>query len=114
MSFSQIYELGFTYGKSNFIGDVGNTTFINPSENTFGAVFKWNRSARHSYRISYNKSTLSANDLDSSDPRRIERGYNFETPINELSLGMEFNFLDYDLHDYDVLFSPYILSLIHI
>ena len=92
MSFSQIYELGFTYGKSNFIGDVGNTTFINPSDNTFGAVFKWNRSARHSYRISYNKSTLSANDLDSSDPRRIERGYNFETPINELSLGMEFNF----------------------
>ena len=75
MSFSQIYELGFTYGKSNFIGDVGNTTFINPSENTFGAIFKWNRSARHSYRISYNKSTLSANDLDSSDPRRIERGY---------------------------------------
>lgn len=110
ISFSQIYELGFTYGKSNFIGDVGNTTFINPSENTFGAVFKWNRSARHSYRISYNKSTLSANDLDSSDPRRIERGYNFETPINELSLGMEFNFLDYDLHDYDVLFSPYIYS----
>lgn len=110
ISFSQIYEIGFTYGKSNFIGDVGNTTFINPSENTFGAVFKWNRSSRHSYRMSYIMTTLSADDLDSRDPRRIERGYNFETPISELSLGMEFNFLDYDLHDYDVLFSPYLYS----
>ena len=93
VSFSQIYEVGFTFGKSNFIGDVGSTTFINPNENLFGGVFKWNRSPRHSYRISYVKSTLAADDLDSSDPRRIERGYNFETPINEISLGMEFNFL---------------------
>ena len=110
VSFSQIYEVGFTFGKSNFIGDVGSTTFINPNENLFGGVFKWNRSPRHSYRISYVKSTLAADDLDSSDPRRIERGYNFETPINEISLGMEFNFFDFDLHDFDILFSPYIYS----
>ena len=44
VSFSQIYEVGFTFGKSNFIGDVGSTTFINPNENLFGGVFKWNRS----------------------------------------------------------------------
>lgn len=110
LSFSQIYEVGISYGKSNFIGDVGNTTFIKPNDNSIGSIFKWNRSARHSYRFSYIISELSADDLESSDPRRIERGYNFETPINELSLGMEFNFFDYDLHDYDVLFSPYIYS----
>ncbi len=110
VSFSQIYEIGLTYGKSNFIGDVGNTTFINPNENTYGGIFKWNRSPRHSYRLSYIISTLSANDLNSKDPRRIERGYSFETPINEMSLGMEFNFFDFDLHDYEVLFSPYIYS----
>ena len=38
VSFSQIYEVGFTFGKSNFIGDVGSTTFINPNENLFGGV----------------------------------------------------------------------------
>ena len=53
---------------------------------------------------------LSTDDLESKDPRRIERGYNFETPINELSLGMEFNFFEFDLHDFDILFSPYIFS----
>ena len=110
MSFSQIYEVGVSYGKSNFIGDVGNTIFINPNDDTFGAIIKWNRSPRHSYRVTYLRSILSANDLDSEDPRRIERGYNFETPINELSLGMEFNFFEFDLHKYENLFTPYIMS----
>ena len=110
ISFSQIYELGVSYGKSNFIGDIGNTRFINPIDDAFGGIFKWNRSPRHSYRLSYIRSKLSANDLESSDPRRIERGYYFETPIDEFLLGMEFNFFDFDLHDYDILFSPYIFS----
>ena len=110
MSFSQIYELGVSYGKSNFIGDVGNTKFINPIDDAFGGIFKWNRSPRHSYRLSYIRSKLSANDLESSDPRRIERGYYFETPIDEFLLGMEFNFFDFDLHESDVAFSPYIFS----
>ena len=110
ISFSQIFEIGVSYGKSNFIGDIGNTKFINPKDAVYGGVFKWNRSSRHSYRFSYMRSKLSANDLESEDPRRIERGYFFETPINEFSLGMEFNFFDYDLHDYDVLFSPYMYT----
>tara|TARA_B100001758_G_scaffold42157_1_gene33272 strand:+ start:1150 stop:1842 length:693 start_codon:yes stop_codon:yes gene_type:complete len=110
ISFSQIYELGVSYGKSNFIGDVGNTRFINPIDDAFGGIFKWNRSPRHSYRLSYIRSKLSANDLESSDPRRIERGYYFETPIDEFLLGMEFNFFDFDLHESDVAFSPYIFS----
>ena len=27
---SQIYEVGYIHGKSNFIGDVGDTKFVNP------------------------------------------------------------------------------------
>ena len=38
ISLSQIYELGISYGKSNFIGDVGNTSFINPNDVIFGSV----------------------------------------------------------------------------
>ena len=98
ISYSQIYEVGLTYGKTNFIGDVGNTQFINPSNNGIGFLVKWNRSPRHSYRFSYLNSSLSGDDLKSKDPRRVERGYNFFSNINEFSLGMEFNFLNFDLH----------------
>ena len=31
-SYSQIYEVGIAVGGSNFIGDVGNTSFIAPNE----------------------------------------------------------------------------------
>ena len=110
VSLSQIYEVGVSYGKSNFTGDVGSTVFINPENNIFGGVLKWNRSPRHAYRFSFFRSKLTANDLDSKDPRRIERGFSFETPINEFSIGMEFNFFDYDLHDYNVLFTPYMFT----
>ena len=109
-SYSQLYEVGILYGKTNFIGDVGNTTFINPVNSGYGGIIKWNRSPRHAYRISFIRSKLSADDLESADPRRIERGYNFETPINEFSLGMEFNFFDFDLHDLNTLFTPYIYT----
>ena len=95
---SQIYEVGLTYGKTNFIGDIGNTQFINPSNDGIGFLVRWNRSPRHSYRFSFINSSLSGDDLKSKDSRRIERGYNFSSNINEFSLGMEFNFLNYDLH----------------
>ena len=80
------------------IGDIGNTQFINPSNDGLGFLVRWNRSPRHSYRFSFINSSLSGDDLKSKDSRRIERGYNFSSNINEFSLGMEFNFLNYDLH----------------
>ena len=98
VSHSQIYEVGLTYGKTNFIGDIGNTQFINPSNDGVGFLVRWNRSPRHSYRFSFIHSSLSGDDLKSKDSRRIERGYNFSSNISEFSLGMEFNFLNYDLH----------------
>ena len=98
VSHCQIYEIGLTYGKTNFIGDIGNTQFINPSNDGLGFLVRWNRSPRHSFRFSFINSSLSGDDLKSKDSRRIERGYNFSSNINEFSLGMEFNFLNYDLH----------------
>lgn len=114
--FSQIYEVGYIHGKSNFIGDVGDTKFVNPfqknisNNNVSGFSLKWNRSPRHSIKLTFIKSNLIANDINSKDPRRIERGYSFSTPISEISAGIEFNMLDFNLHeDYDI-FSPYMYT----
>lgn len=119
-SYSQIYEIGYITGKSNFIGDVGETTFINPVYNKIGndwlngISIKWNRSTRHSYRFTFISTDLAGNDFNSSDPRRIERGYNFRTPLKEFSLGMDFTMLDFDLHEPYNIFTPYISTgIIH-
>ena len=49
---AQTYEIGVFAGGSNFIGDVGSSKYISPNQPALGGIFKWNRSARHSFRFS--------------------------------------------------------------
>lgn len=107
---SQINELGLYVGGSNFIGDVGATNYISPNQLAFGAVYRWNRSARHSYRASVIFSELEGNDLKSDDPRRKQRGYNFSNNIIEASVGMELTFFDFDMHSGKKMATPYLYS----
>lgn len=107
---AQINELGVFIGGSNFVGDVGSTTYINPDNLAFGVLYKWNRSPRHSYRFSFTQSKVTGNDLDSDETGRNRRGYRFENNVKELSAGLEFNFFDFNLHDYHTKVTPYIYS----
>lgn len=109
-SYSQINELGVYLGGSNFIGDVGATNFIAPNQFAIGGIYKWNRSKRHSYRASVIFSDLKGEDIKSEDPRRIQRGYEFSTKIIEISAGMEFTFMDFDLHSGEKIGTPYLYT----
>ena len=109
-SYSQIYEIGVFVGGSNFIGDVGATNYISPNQLAFGGIAKWNRSPRHSWRVSVIFSDLEGIDADSDDPRRVQRGYSFNTGILEISAGMEFTFFDFNLHDARPKVTPYLYT----
>ena len=107
---SQIHEVGVFLGGSNYIGDIGKTTYIAPNEGAFGILYRWNRSPRHSWRISYTQSKITGNDKDAAAPSRQLRDYNFENSIKEVSLGLEFDFFDFNLHDSKTKFTPYVYS----
>ncbi|WP_338408045.1 DUF6089 family protein [uncultured Flavobacterium sp.] len=107
---AQIHEVGVFVGGSNYIGDVGPTNYISPIKPAFGILYKWNKSPRHSYRFSYTQSKISANDLDSKETSRNRRGYHFENSVKEVSLGLEFNFFEFNLHEIGRKFSPYVYS----
>jgi outer membrane protein W len=107
---AQIHEIGVFLGGSNYIGDIGSTTYIAPKEHAFGILYKWNKSPRHSYRFSYTQSKIVANDKESKEPSRKARGYSFENNIKEVSLGLEFNFFDFNLHDTKKKITPYVYS----
>ncbi len=96
-SYSQTYELGGFIGGSNVITDVGSTNYIAPNKPVFGGVFKWNRSDRHSFRFTALFSELEANDTDSNEARRQSRGLSFTNSIQELSLGLEYTFWEFDM-----------------
>lgn len=110
LSHSQINELGIFVGGSNFIGDVGATQYISPNQLAIGGIYKWNRSKRHSYRASLIFSDLEGIDANSNDPRRIQRDYQFSTKITEIALGMEFTFIDFNLHAGRKIATPYLYT----
>ena len=107
---AQINELGVFLGGSNYIGEVGPTDYISPKDLAFGIVYKWNRSPRHAYRISYMQSRISSKDIDSEVPGRNLRGYEFKNNLKELSLGLEFSFFDFNLHELEKKFTPYVYT----
>lgn len=109
-SFGQIHELGVFVGGSNYIGDVGSMDYLAPNDAAFGVLYKWNKSTRHSWRFSYTQATITARDVDSKAPNRNLRGFEIKNDIKEISAGLEFNFLDFDLHQSDFVFSPYVYS----
>lgn len=110
LTFSQTHEIGLFVGASNFIGDVGSTKYIAPNKPALGAIYKWNRSPRHSFRFSLIYSELEGKDSKSDDPRRIERNYSFTNQIIEASAGLEFTFFDFDLHTGKRLGTPYLFT----
>lgn len=110
ISYSQIHEIGIFAGGSNYIGDIGSTTYIAPSKLALGVLYKWNKSPRHAYRFSYTQSEIYANDLNSKENSRTQRGFSFRNNIKELSAGLEFNFFDFNLHETNWKITPYVFS----
>lgn len=109
-AFTQTYEIGPFIGGANYIGDVGNTTYINPSGLVMGGIAKYNRSDRHSYRLTLLYAEINADDSKSNQVRRQQRGYSFTNHIAEASLGIEFNFYSFDLSKADQQSTPYLYT----
>jgi hypothetical protein len=111
---AQIHEIGGFAGGSNYIGDVGATTYISPNRPVLGLFYKWNKSPRLAYRFSINYGQLSGYDRDSNEPSRNQRGYDFLNSAKEVSLGLEFNFFDFNIHDSTRKYTPYVFSGINL
>jgi len=94
----QTYEIGAFAGGANNIGDVGRTNFILPSDIAFGGLFKWNKSKRYAWRASVIYGKFTADDSKSNITSRQQRGYVVKNSIFEASAGLEFNFVEYNLH----------------
>ncbi len=107
---AQIHEVGIFAGGSNFIGDIGSESYIKPNETAVGFIYKWNANPRYAWRFSYIQSKITGQDDQSSDTRRQARGLRFQNNVKEVALGFEFNFMDFNLHDFDPKITPYVVA----
>ncbi|NKI25619.1 hypothetical protein HCG49_03495 [Arenibacter sp. 6A1] len=106
----QTYEVGIFAGGANNIGDVGRSTYIMPSGPAFGGLFKWNKSKRYAWRASVIYGEFTADDNKSNNTARQSRGFVIKNDILEASAGLEFNFVDYNLHKFGPAFTPYLYT----
>jgi len=104
----QINEIGIFAGGSNFVGDVGNESYISPNDLAIGLLYKWNKSKRHAWRFSLSHANLKIDDAKSDSSARKQRNYALKNSVTELSAGLEFNFFDFDLHDFGFKITPYV------
>lgn len=106
----QTYEVGVMAGGVNNIGDVGRTNYIAPSGIGVGGIFKWNISKRYAWRASVLYGEFTADDTKSNMTSRQQRAYVVNNNILEFSAGLEFNFVEYNLHRLGDAFTPYLYT----
>ena len=120
---SQDNEIGFFFGGTNYIGDVGPTTFINPfskdniseegneniSNEVLGIFYRRNLSNRFAIKAGFNIAEIQSSDFwKGSADYRLERGKYFKNKIQEFHLGLDFNFLEFETSSNNFEFTPYI------
>ncbi len=112
--FSQDNEIGIFAGGSNYIGDVGPTTYISPfsynaSTNYVGGIiFRKNFNERISARAKLNYSKIGSSDnWPQTVDYRKERGKYFKNKIVEVGLGIDFNFFEFDVFESSLQMTPY-------
>lgn len=113
--FSQDNEIGIFAGGSNYIGDVGPTTYVSPfsynaSTNYVGGViFRKNFNERISARAKFNYSKIGSSDnWPQTADYRQQRGKYFKNRVVEVGLGIDFNFFEFDVYESTLQMTPYI------
>lgn len=108
-AFTQVNEVGFLLGGANLIGDVGSDFYLIPKKISGGVVLKHNLNPRVAIRGNYNFIKLANDDEKATNLYRKAMGRKFENTLHEFGVGIEFNFLEFNVAEVQNYYSPYIL-----
>jgi len=107
---AQTMEAGFNAGAAGYMGDLNQKNPADFSGIAIGAFIKSNLDAYWAVGLHYNYGKIKDNDANSSNADFRRRNINFSTPLHELSLQVDFNFLNYFAGGGDKHFTPYIFT----
>jgi hypothetical protein len=104
-------EVGVFLGCSFYLGELNPDGFFNSfTRVAVGGIVRYNLNNRLALRGNLLFGSVTADDSQSPSASQRERNLNFKSPIDELSVQAEFNFLEYELGDVKHSFSPYIFA----
>ena len=107
---AQTFELGLGGGGAGYIGDLNQDQNLKISGLSIGAYAKMNIDPYWAVGLHYTYGKIKANDADSENSQFRDRNINFKTNLNEVSLQLDFNFLNYFAGGGTKRFTPYIFT----
>ncbi|RCS26593.1 hypothetical protein DUT90_12650 [Polaribacter sp. WD7] len=105
----QVHEIGFTLGGTNYVGDIGKNNYIYPNQGAGALMYKYNWNPRIALRATYSYLPIKGNDSQADTGFRKDRGISFSNTINELAVGIEYNFYEFDMSSSNNTWTPYLL-----
>jgi opacity protein-like surface antigen len=106
----QVMEVGVNAGASGYMGDLNPRNPFEVSGLALGAFVKGNLDPYWAIGIHYNYGKIKDDDASSFDATFRKRNLNFSTQLHELSLQVDFNFLEYFSGGGVKNFTPYIFT----
>lgn len=104
----QQYEIGVSLGGTNYVGDIGSTRYIYPNQLAGNGFFKYNYNTRIALKTTFSYLPIYGNDNAADNSFRKSREFHFFNIINEVALGMEYSFYEYDTSVRETSWTPYI------
>lgn len=109
-AFAQNLEFGLIAGGAGYMGDLNQSKPLKISGLSAGANVKVNFDPYWTLGLHYTYGKIKENDLNSDNEQFRQRGLNFKTALNELSLQVDFNFFEYFAGGGTKNFTPYIFA----
>src|ERR1700761_485934 len=92
---AQTWEIGGFVGGAGYMGDLNQNNPLKVSGFAGGAFVKRNFDGYFSAKLGYTYGVISGADSTSKSQQARNRNLSFTTPLSELSLTGEFNFMEY-------------------
>lgn len=113
-TFAQEHEVGAFVGATAFQGDLVDNLFdFNELSVGYGAFYRFYTSSDFSFRIGVTAGSFTADDANSSDPNRVQRGFSVTSNIVDATVIAEWNILGINIYGPSAYkknrFSPYFL-----
>lgn len=92
---AQTWEFGGFLGGAGYMGDINPVKAYKLTDPAFGVQVKRNFDGYWSAKLNFMQGNVRASDAGSSNSFQVERNLDFNSPISELSMQIEFNLFRY-------------------
>jgi opacity protein-like surface antigen len=103
------HEIGPTIGVGYYLGDLVNNQFVGEPNLNFGALYRFDYNNRISFRIAAHYGMITGDSKNNKKTLQY-KNLSFRSPLTDIEMGMEINFVEYQPGSKNHRFTPFIFG----